>query len=77
VVVFTKFDGQIIQESGNLNDIEDNEAKWDMARKKAEITFEKTYLPKVMNSQYPPKAYVKLEGENEAIPCFNKDTTFY
>jgi len=61
VVVFTKFDGQIIQESGNLNDIEDNEAKWDMARKNAEITFQKTYLPKVMNSQYPPKAYVRLE----------------
>ncbi|KAF8345064.1 hypothetical protein F5887DRAFT_885428 [Amanita rubescens] len=61
VVVFTKFDGQIIQESGKLNDIEDDGAKWDMARKNAEITFQGTYLPKVMNTQYPPKAYVRLE----------------
>ena len=62
VVVFTKFDGQIIQECGKLNDIEDDGAKWDMARKNAEITFQKTYLPKVMNAQYPPKAYVRLQG---------------
>ena len=62
VVVFTKFDGQIIQECGKLNDIEDDRAKWDMARKNAEITFQKTYLPKVMKAQYPPKAYVRLEG---------------
>ncbi len=76
VVVFTKFDGQIIQESGNLYDIEDDRAKWDMARKNAEITFQKTYLPKVMNTQYPPKAYVRLKGEDEDIPCFNSDIIF-
>ncbi|SRR6266550_5289701 len=77
VVVFTKFDGQIIQESGKLNDIEDDGAKWEMARKNAEITFQKTYLLKVMNAQYPPKAYVRLEGENEAIPGFNRYIIFY
>ena len=77
VVVFTKFDGQIIQECGRLNDIEDDGAKWDMAKKNAEITFQKTYLPKVMKAQYPPKAYVRLEGKNENIPCFNKDIKFY
>ncbi|KAF8349579.1 hypothetical protein F5887DRAFT_914499 [Amanita rubescens] len=32
-----------------------------MARKNAEITFQKTYLPKVLNAQYPPKCYVRLE----------------
>ena len=62
VVVFTKFDGQIIQECGKLNDIEDDGAKWGIAKKNAEITFQKTYLPKVMNAQYPPKAYVRLQG---------------
>ena len=73
MVVFTKFDGQIIQESGKLNDIEDDGVKWDMARKNAEIIFQKIYLPKVMNAQHPPKAYVRLEGENEVISCFNRD----
>jgi len=77
VVIFTKFDGQIIQESGKLSDIKDNGAKWNMARKNAEITFQEIYLPKVMNAQYPPKAYVRLEGENEAVPCFNRDIIFY
>ena len=72
MVVFTKFDGQIIQECGKLDEIEDDGAKWDIARKNAEITFQKTYLPKIMNAQYPPKAYVRLEGENEAIPCLNR-----
>ena len=76
VVVFTKFDGQIIQECGKLNDIEDDEAKWGIAKKNAEITFQETYLPKVMNTQYPPKAYVRLEGKNETIPCFNRISNF-
>ncbi|KAF8729817.1 hypothetical protein AX14_005982 [Amanita brunnescens Koide BX004] len=60
VVIFTKFDGQIIQESFNLPDAED-EDKWDKARENAEITFHQDYLPKVLNTKYPPKAYVRLE----------------
>ena len=64
MVVFTKFDGQIILESGKLYDIKDDSVKWDMARKNANITFQKAYLPKVLNAQYPPKAYVRLEGKN-------------
>ncbi len=64
VVVFTKFDGLIVQESGKLNDIEDDEVKWDMARKNAENTLQRAYLPKVLETKYPPKAYVCLEGEN-------------
>ena len=62
VVVFTKFDGQIIQESEKLDDVVDNEVKWDKARKNAEITFQRVYLPKVLGTNYPPKAYVRLGG---------------
>jgi hypothetical protein len=66
VVIFTKFDGQIASEFVNLTDTED-EDKWERAREIAEITFQKVYLPKVMNAKYPPKAYVRLEGENNRI----------
>ncbi|KAF8691605.1 hypothetical protein AX14_002766, partial [Amanita brunnescens Koide BX004] len=61
VVVFTKFDGQIIQESGKLDDMEDDAVKWEKARENAEATFQRVYLPKVLNTNYPPKAYVHLE----------------
>jgi hypothetical protein len=63
VVVFTKFDGQIIQESGKLDDMDDA-VKWDKARANAEITFQRVYLPKVLHTNYPPKAYVCLGGED-------------
>ena len=63
VVIFTKFDGQIIKQHTDLGDTE-NTDEWAKARKKAEETFETIYLPKVMNTKYPPKAYVRLEGEN-------------
>ena len=61
VVVFTKFDGQIIQESGKLDDLDDA-VKWDKAKVNAEITFQQVYLPKVLGTNYPPKAYVCLGG---------------
>ena len=61
VVVFTKFDGQIIQESGKLDDMDDA-VKWDKAKENAEITFQSVYLPKVFETNYPPKAYVCLGG---------------
>ena len=64
VVVFTKFDGQVASEFANLTDTND-EDKWERAREIAEITFQKVYLPKVLDSKYPPKAYVQLEGEND------------
>jgi len=63
VVVFTKFDGQIIQEFEKVHDIEDDTAKWDRARENAEITFQTVYLPRVLNTEHPQKAYVQLEGE--------------
>jgi hypothetical protein len=64
VVIFTKFDGQIASEFVNLTNVE-NEDKWERAREIAEITFQKVYLPKVLDVKYPPKRYVRLEGENE------------
>ncbi len=64
VVVFTKFDSQIAIEFANLTDAMD-EDKWERAREIAEITFQKVYLPKVLDAKYPPKAYVQLEGEND------------
>ena len=66
VVIFTKFDGQIAIEFVNLTDSKD-EDKWERAREFAEITFQKVYLPKVLDTKYPPKAYVRLEGENDGI----------
>jgi hypothetical protein len=69
VVVFTKFDGQIIQESGKLDDIEDDAVKWKKARENAEITSQRDYLPKVFGTKYPPKVYVCLEGEDHYISC--------
>ena len=64
VVIFTKFDAQIIQESVKLNDLED---KWVKARENADSTFQSTYLAKVLNTAYPPKAHVQLEGEEVNI----------
>ena len=64
VVVFTKFDGQIIQEAGRLGDMKDDAVKWDKVRENAEITFQRVYLPKVFRTNHPPKAYVCLEGED-------------
>jgi len=62
VAVFTKFDGQIINEYVNLLDVE-IEDKWGKARENAEATFQTVYLPKVFKAQYPPKGYVRLQGE--------------
>ena len=67
VVVFTKFDGQVINESANLSDTED-EDKWEKARQIAESIFQTVYLPKVLDTKYPPKAFVRLEGENGEHP---------
>ena len=69
MAVFTKFDGQIIQESGKLDDMVhmDDEVKWDQARINAEITFQRVYLPKVFGTKYPPKAYVCLGGGDFSV----------
>ena len=66
MVIFTKFDGQISMEFACLTDAED-EDKWDKARENAEITFQQVCLPQVLNTKYPPKAFVRLEGESVFI----------
>ena len=64
VTAFTKFDGHIVQQFGELGDTGAYRDKWDKARESAEISFQKVYLPKVLNAPHPPRAYVRLEGEN-------------
>ena len=63
MAVFTKFDGQVIEEYSQLDDIEDEHFRWEKAEKNADITFQRVYLPKVRDAKCPPKAYVKLAGE--------------
>jgi hypothetical protein len=63
VVIFTKFDAQIIQESVKLNNWENYEDKWAKARENANISFQNKYLARVLGSHHPPKAYLQLEGE--------------
>ena len=64
MVIFTKFDGQINTEFADLTGAEDGD-RWERAREIAAITFQKVYLPKVLDAKYPPKVYVQLEGEKD------------
>ena len=64
VVIFTKFDAQVIQEYVKLDNYQD---KWTKARENADITFQSQYLANVLSTEYPPKAYVRLEGEENKI----------
>jgi hypothetical protein len=73
VVIFTKFDGQIINEFVKLTDVE-NEDKWEMAMENAESTFQAVYLPKVLDVKYPPKAYVRLGGEYNKYSFLRMET---
>ncbi|KAF8731476.1 hypothetical protein AX14_004838 [Amanita brunnescens Koide BX004] len=61
VTIFTKFDGQIVAEYVKLNNIENIEDRWKKAKDNAEISFQTVYLPKVLNTEHPPKAHVRLE----------------
>ena len=54
----------MIQEYGKLDNIVDDKVKWNRARKNAEVSFQRVYLPKIFNTEHPPKAYVQLEGES-------------
>ncbi|KAF8627689.1 hypothetical protein AX15_004298 [Amanita polypyramis BW_CC] len=65
VAVFTKFEGQVMQEYSKLPDnVQTEEAKWEKARMNAEKNFQEIYLPLVWKSKYPPKTYVQLEAMN-------------
>jgi hypothetical protein len=63
VVIFTKFDGQIIKEYTDLSDVE-NTDRWQKAIENAENTFQTVYLPKVMDAKHPPMGYVQLQGKS-------------
>ena len=64
VVIFTKFDGQVISEYSGLPDTTATEDRWEYARKNAESVFCSVYLPRILDANHPPKVYVRLEGEN-------------
>ena len=65
VNAFTKFDALVIQEYAKLNDEQDGSVtRWSKAEEKADIIFQEAYLSKVLNAQFPPKAYVHLQGVN-------------
>jgi len=64
VNAFTKFDALVIQEYAKLNDEQDGSDRWDKAEEKADTVFQEAYLSKVLNVQFPPKAYVHLQGKN-------------
>ena len=70
MAIFTKFDAQIIKEYVTLNHMEDDGDKWCNAKKNAKCTFQNVYLPKVLNTEYPPKTYVCLEGGNGTTASF-------
>ena len=63
VAVFTKFDGLVVAEYCELDDMQNEQAKWEKARANAEKTFQEHYLNQIMTVQNPPKAVVKLEGK--------------
>ena len=64
MAIFTKFDGLVTKEYGNLDDIENDEDRWEKAEDIAKHTFQQLY-DRIMNTQYPPKAHVQLRGESD------------
>jgi len=63
VAVFTKFDGLVVGEYCELDNVQNEQAKWERARANAEKTFQEHYLSQIMTVQNPPKAFVKLQGK--------------
>ena len=63
LVIFTKFDAQIIQESVKMDNLDNCQDKWAKARENADITFQSKYVARVLGTLHPPKACVRLKGE--------------
>jgi len=62
IVVFTKFDGRIIQEYSKLDEAKlDEEARWNRAKMNAKDTLQKVYEPLVLKAPYPPRDVIWLE----------------
>jgi hypothetical protein len=64
VAIFTKFDGLVTKEYGKLDDIENDEDRWEKAEDIAKNSFQQLY-DRIMNTQYTPKAHVQLRGESD------------
>ena len=60
MVIFTKFDAQIIQAMQFKHNHED---EWVKARGEADNSFRSIYLARVLDTRHPPKTYVRLESE--------------
>ncbi|KAJ3481217.1 hypothetical protein NLI96_g7813 [Meripilus lineatus] len=61
VAVFTKFDSMIMKCWNELDDTRFIEGSQAEAKQKAVEIFEKEYLPRVQNRNYPPKTYLLLQ----------------
>jgi len=72
VTIFTKFDAQVIQQYGDLDNIMDEGDRWVKARENASRTLQEVYLSKILNTNNPPKAYVQLEGGNHGLCSMQK-----
>ena len=73
MTIFTKFDAQVIQQYADLDNIMDEDNRWVKARENASRTLEELYLSKILNTNYPPKAYVQLEGGGHGLHSMQKE----
>ena len=75
IVVFTKFDGRIIQEYSRLDEGKlDEEARWSQAKTNAKDTLQNVYVPLVRDAPCPPKRLIWLEG-GEVCHCIPSGLT--
>jgi len=64
IVIFTKYDAQVVQAAAILRQSTnlDVQQAWAQAPREADIIFQREYLPRVLESDNPPKDYVRLHG---------------
>jgi len=66
IVIFTKYDAQVTQAATILRQRRDLDVQqaWAQAPIDADIIFRREYLSRVLESDYPPKAHVRLQDMN-------------
>ena len=62
MVIFTKFDGLVIQEYAKLDNSMDWKDRFKEAENNAKKTCKQVYESSVMNTEYPPNGHVQLGG---------------
>jgi hypothetical protein len=62
VVIFTKFDGLVMQEYVKLDNNMDRKDRFKEAEDNAKKTFQQVYESSVMSTECPPKVHVVLGG---------------